>query len=117
LNDRSRDENINISIDKIIHDILQLSLPHLTVSKRYISLRYELLDLSCHIRDIRNPVIDIVDLSSSCQFPGNCLAYHLVIILHHISLDGHPVMGSLLQDTHITDTDQTHMKRPRDRGC
>ena len=41
----------------------------------------------------------------------------LLIIFHYICLDWHSVHRRLLQNTHISDSNQTHMQRTWDRRC
>ena len=115
LDDRRGHKHVNLPVDKVIHDALQFVLLHPAVRKTYVCLRHQLLDHGRHIRDVVDPVIDIVDLSFSGKFPDDRLPHQFLIVFADKSLDGLPVPRRLLQHTHIPDSDQAHMQRPRDR--
>ena len=108
-------KHIDVPIDEIQHDSLQFMFVHLAVGKCDICLRYESRDMIRDLINVINPVIDIVHLSASGKFTVNGFPHHLVIILHYIGLDRKPVNRRLLQNTHVTYPDQTHMERPWDR--
>ena len=91
--------------------------PHLPVCICHICIRHKFLDLRCHFSYILDTVIDIVHLSLAGNFSFDCLPDHLIILLHHIGLDRHPVNWCFFQHTHVTDSDQTHMKRSGNRCC
>ena len=110
-------QHINLPVDEIRHDPLQLMLPHLTVSKSNHRLRHHSLDLPCYLVNIRHPVVYIIHLSASRQFPVNSLPDHFFIVFHHIGLDGRAVYRRLFQHAHVADPGQTHMQRPGDRSC
>ena len=69
-----------------------------------------------HFRDIVHPVIYIIDLPASSEFPAYRLPHGLLVIFHYICLNGHTVHRRFLQNTHIPDPDQTHMKSPGNRS-
>ena len=115
LDDRSGDQHINLPFNKGIHDLFQLMFLHLSMGKCNICLRYQFLDPMCHLCDSLYPVIDIVDLSLSCQFPADGSADHLFIIFTHIGLDRHTVNRRFFQHAHVADPCQTHMKRSWNR--
>ena len=115
LDDGGRHQHVDVAVDKIVHDALQLALLHLAVSERYICLRQQLCDFICHLHDSIDTVIDIVNLPAPRQLAADRFAHHFFIILHNIGLDSGPLHRRLLQHAHITDTDQAHMQRARDR--
>ena len=115
LNDRGRYQDVNIPVDKVIHNVFQLALPHLSVGIGHRRVRQKTGKAPGHIRNVTDPVIDIVNLSAPGELPLDRLTDHLVAVFDHISLDGHPVLGRLLQHTHIPDPDQAHMERSGDR--
>ena len=90
-------------------------LLHLPVCKSHIRLRHQLGKGVCHLHNGIDPIIDIINLTSPCQFPADGLPDHLLIVFHHISLNRYPFTWRLLQHTHIPDTDQAHVKRSGDR--
>ena len=90
-------------------------LRHLPVSKRHCRVRNKFLHMICNFRNITYPVIYIIHLSVPIQFSLNSFTDHLIIVLHHICLDRHPIHRRLFQHAHIADSNQTHMQRPRDR--
>ena len=96
LNDGGGDKYINFTVDEAIHDLFQLMLVHLAVGKRYVGLR----DQFCHaVGDliyIVDPVVDVIDLTASGDFPADCLPDHLLIVLHNIGLNGGSVHRRLL---------------------
>ena len=106
----SRNQDINIAVNKAIHDLFQLVLPHLSVGKGYICLRYQFRDPVGDLFNIIYPVVYIIHLSPSCHFSGDGFPDQFLVIFHHIGLDGHSVHRSFFQYTHIPDPDQAHMK-------
>ena len=117
LNDRSRNKHIDISIDKCKHDSFKFTLAHLSVCKIHPRLRKKFRDSGSHICNVIDTVINIIYLSASSKLTVNRLTDGLFIILHNVRLDRHTVHRRLLQDTHITNTDHTHMKGSRNRCC
>ena len=117
LNNRGRHQHIDFSLDKIEHDPLQFVFLHLSMSKCHICLRHQLGDLGSNIPDIIDTIINIINLSASCHLTYNCLADHLFIIFAHKSLNGQTIVGSFLQHTHITDSNETHVQSTRNGSC
>ena len=78
-------------------------------------LRHQRCDLVCHLHDRIDPVIDIVNLPSACQFPADGFAHHLFIIFHDISLDRYALHRCFFKNTHVADSDQAHVQRSWDR--
>ena len=117
LYDRCRYQYINLTINEIIHNPFQFVFPHLSVCIGNRQIRHQFLHMSCHFSYILDTVIDIVHLSLAGNFSFDCLPDHLIILLHHIGLDRHPVNWCFFQHTHVTDSDQAHMKGSRDRSC
>ena len=115
LNDRRRHQHINITIDEIKHNLLKLMLLHLSMCKCHVRFRHKARDLVRNILDIIDAVVHIIHLSLSGQFPHDCLPYHFLIVFHNIGLDRLTLSGCFLKHAHITDTDKTHMKCPRNR--
>ena len=76
----------------------------------------QLLEVPRHIRNVVDSVVDIIHLPAAGEFSLDGLPHHLVIVFHHISLDRHTVLWSLLQHAHIPDPDQAHMQGSRDRS-
>ena len=115
--DRGGNQHIDLPADKVIHNSFQFSFLHLSVGKRHISLGNQRLNGSRYICNIIDPVIYIVHLAFPRQLPYDGFPDHLLIIFHYISLDRHTVLRSFLQNTHVPDPHQAHMKRSRNRGC
>ena len=116
LNDRCGNQHIHITIDKIIHYLLQLPLTHLPMSKIHPGFRHKFGYAKSYLSNIIDTVVYIVDLAAAAKLPADSLPDSLLIILHNISLDGHTIHRRFFQNTHVTDTDQAHMKRTRDRS-
>ena len=117
LNDRGGNQHINIPVYKGIHHILQFPLTHLAMSKIHPCIRHQLRNTQGNICNIRHSIINIINLSASAQFPVDSLSDCLFIIFHNICLDRHSVHRRLLQDTHIPDSDQAHMKSTGNGRC
>ena len=115
LNDRCRHKHIGIAVDKIKHDLLELVLRHLSVCIDDVCRRNELLDLSCNLLDVLDTIIYIVNLSAPRKLTIDRLANHLLVVLHHISLDWNSVNRRFFEHAHITDSDKAHMQSPRNR--
>ena len=116
LNDRRGYQNVNLPVDESVHDLFQLPLFHLSVGKSHIGLRHQLCDHVGHLRNGLHPVVDIVDLSAAGKFPVDGFPDHLFIVFAHKRLNRDSFSGRLLENTHIADSDQTHMHRPWNRG-
>ena len=118
LNNARRDQHIDITVNKIIHNAFQFSLLHLPVGKGDPGLRYQRTHSCCDIRDRIDTVIYIIDLPASCQFAGDRFPYQFLIVFHHKRLDRETVLRSFFQYAHVPDPDQTHVQGTRDRcGC
>ena len=91
---------------------------HLSMSKFYICIWYQLLNLRSKLLYIIYPVIYIIHLSLSRQLSGNSLPGKLFVVLHDICLYRSSVNRSLLKQAHIPYSNQAHVKSSRDRcGC
>ena len=88
-------QHIDLAVDEIQHDALQLMLFHLPVGKSHPGLRHQLLHMGCHVGDVMYLIIHEIDLSAPCQFPFDGLTDDLVVVFHHVGLDGQPVDGRL----------------------
>ena len=118
LNDGGGHQHVNFPVDKIRHNPLQLMLPHLAMGKCDHSIRHKGLNTASHLINIRHTIVYIIHLTVSCQLAVDCLTHHLLIVFHHIGLNGSPVHRRLLQHTHIAYACQAHMKGPGNRrGC
>ena len=115
LDDRRRHQHIDLAVDEAQHDILELRLRHLAMRIRDARLRAELLHMPRDVCDVIDPVVDIVHLAVSRKLAVDRLAHELVVVLHDIGLDRHTVDRRLLEHRHVTDADQRHVQRPRDR--
>ena len=78
-------------------------------------LRAELLHMPRDVRDVVDPVVYIVHLAVSRKLTVDRLAHEFVVVLHDVGLDRHTVDRRLLEHRHVTDADQRHVQRPRDR--
>ena len=105
-------QHVNLPVDKSHHDFFQLPLPHLPVGEGHICLRHQLRDLVGYLVDVIDPVIHIEYLAAPGHFPGDGLPDQLIVVFHHIRLNGQTVLGRLLQHAHIPDSDEAHVKCP-----
>ena len=88
---------------------------HLAMCKRYLCLRHQFCDLICHLHNGIDPVINVVNLPAPRQLPADRFAHHLFIIFHHVCLDRHTLLRRFFQHAHVTDSDEAHAQRPRNR--
>ena len=90
--------------------------PHLPVCICHICIRHKFLDLPLPFQ-----LYPGHGYRHSTPVPGGNFSLiasdHLIILLHHIGLDRHPVNWCFFQHTHVTDSDQAHMKRSGNRCC
>ena len=117
LDDRSRNQYIDISVDKRKHNSFKFTLTHLPVCKIHSRIREKFRNSGCHICYIIDTVVHIIYLPASSKFAVNCLTDGLFIILHNIRLNRYTIHRRLFKDTHIADTDHAHMKGSRNRCC
>ena len=78
-------------------------------------LRHKLGDPGGDIRDVIDAVIDIIDLPVPRQFTGDRLPHQFFIVLADKGLDRQSVLRRFLEDAHVADADQAHMKCSRNR--
>ena len=90
-------------------------LVHLTVRIGNICLRAELRNLRRDIGNALYSVVNIIHLPVSCKFSVNRLAGHLRAVFHDKCLNRPAVKRRLLQDAHVADSDQAHVKRSGNR--
>lgn len=116
LDDRRRDQHINLMIDKPVHDVLQLSFMHLSMRILNNCIRYKGCNLRCDHLYIIYPVIYIIYLTIPRQLTLDRFFDKFGIKLHDIGLDRPSVNRRFFQNTHIPNTDQAHMKCTRNRS-
>ena len=109
------DQDIDVRVDKIVHDVLDLLGVHLPVGVGDPGLRHQFLHLFRHIRDRGHMIVDKIDLSVPGQLSADRLPDGLLIVLHDKGLDRKPVLRRFLQDAHIPDPGEAHVERARDR--
>ena len=90
-------------------------LIHLTMGKGHIRVGHERRHMVCHLVDVIDTVVDIINLSAPRQLPVNRLAHHLVVVLHDVGLNRQAIHRRFLQDAHIPDANETHMQGTRNR--
>ena len=117
LDDGRRNQDLDLAVDEIHHDLLQGRLRHLPVGVRYRSIRHQFPDAVRERVYVLDAVIHIVDLAVARQFAVYGLAHQFVLVLADIGLDGHAVAGRLRQHRHVADADQAHVQRTRDGCC
>ena len=117
LNDGRADQNVDLAVHKIHHDVFELVLFHLTMRIDHPRFRHQRLNLCRDLIDIADPVVDIVDLTVARHLSPDCLADNLVAVLHDIGLNRQTVHRSLFQNAHVTDSGQRHVESPRNRRC
>ena len=74
------------------------------------SIRHKGLNTASHLVNIRYTIVYIIHLTVSCQLAVDCLTHHLLIVFHHIGLNGSPVHRRLLQHTHIPYAAHSHIQ-------
>ncbi len=116
LDNGSGHQHVDVAVYKVKHDFLQLPFLHLSVGKDHMGSGHQFRYMKGHILDVADPVIHIIHLSVSGQLPVNGFPHHLVVVFHHIGLDGNPVHGRFLQNAHVPDPHKAHVEGPRD-GC
>ena len=79
----------------------------------HTGLGQKIADPPCHISNIVNPVIDIINLSAPLHLALDRLADGFFIIFHDKGLNRQAVHRCLLQKAHITNADQAHMQGSR----
>ena len=60
--------------------------------------------------------MQIINLSSPCQLPMNCVPYKLFVAFHYKGLDGKPLLRRLLKQAHVPYARKTHMQSSWYRG-
>ena len=83
---------------------------HLPVGEYNVCLRHQRRHVVCHLVDVIDTVVDIINLSAPRQLPVNRLAHHLVVVLHDVGLNRQAVYRRFLQNTHVPDADEAHMQ-------
>ncbi len=108
-------QHIDFPVDKIEHNFFQLMLLHLTVGIGHSRLRHQRCNLCRHIRNIVHTIVYIIHLPASGQLSGDGLPHQLVIIFTHKRLNGLPVSRGFLQNAHISNPNEAHVKGPWNR--
>ena len=117
LNNSGGNQYIHISIDKIIHYLLQFPLTHLSMCKIHSGLRHKSGYPKGYFGNVIDSIIYVIHLSTPAKLPADGFPNSLLIILHNVCLDRHTIHRRLFQNAHITDTDETHMKSSRNWRC
>ena len=110
LNNSSGYQYVNIPVNKAIHDLLQLVLPHLPMGKGHISFRYQFCHPVGDLVNVIHPIVYIIHLTASGQLPGYRLPDQFFIVFHNKCLDRHSIHRCFFQYAHVPDTDQAHVK-------
>ena len=66
------------------------------MGKGHLGIGHQRGHMACDLIDIADSVVYIIYLTAPGQLPVDGLPDHLVIVLHHIRLDGYTLHGRLL---------------------
>ena len=116
-NNRGADQNINLAVRHLVHNLCNLFLTHFAVNDADSRIRKPLLP---HVRtslDGLHAVVQVVYLSAASQLTPDGIEQHAVVLLKHERLHRMAVLRRLLDGGHIADTGQRHVERARDRRC
>ena len=73
-------------------------------------------NLAGRLLDGLHPVVQIVHLPTTANFPPDGAHQHRPVVLQHVGLYWLPVLGRLVDDGHIPQAGQRHVQRPGDGG-
>ena len=117
LDDSRGYQHIDLSVYKVKHDFFQLPLLHLSMGVDHYCIFGQLLNVGRNFIDSLHSVIDIVHLAVSGQLACDRLTNHLIVVFHHIGLDGKTIHRRLLKYAHVPDPYQAHMQGPGNGRC
>ena len=116
LDDRSRNEDVGPSFDKIKHRVLECFLTHPAVAHRCDRIRHEALDRLPYLIKPRDPVVYYKYLSAARKLTLDRVPQYLLFVRSHVCVDRKPVPRRLVDDADILDARERHIQSPRYRG-
>ena len=99
---------------EVQHHVLQRVFTHLPVRDADARLRHQLVQAVVHLFNAAHAVVEEVDLSPARQLPPDGLADHVIVVFHHVGLDGQAFLRRRFQNAHVADARHAHMQRARD---
>ena len=116
LDDRRRDQNVEVLAHEAEHDLLEHLLVHLAVTDAEARLRHELAQLVGQAIDVVDAVVDEVDLAAAVDLAQDHLADQLILGRGDERPDRQPGLRRGVDHADVADAGQRHVQRARDRG-
>ena len=99
---------------EVQHHVLQRVFAHLSVGDADARLGHELVQPVVHLLDAAHAVIEEVHLPAARQLAPDGLADHVIVVFHHVGLDGQAFLRRRFQNAHVADARHAHVQRARD---
>ena len=115
LDDRRRQQHVELARDEVEHRALERVLAHLPVADDDPRFRHEPLDQVADREDRLDAVVDEVHLPAARQLVADRAADDLLIELDDVGLNRQAILRRRLDDRHVADADERHVQRPRNR--
>ena len=118
LDDGGADQNLNLAVHHPRHDAGNLLLGHLPMGDVYhhrVIIQHR-PNLAGYLLDGLHPVVQIVHLPTTANFPPDGVHQHRPVMLQHVGLYWLPVLGRLVDDGHIPQAGQSHVQGSWDGG-
>src|SRR6266540_1083994 len=116
LDDRGREEDVELLVHEPRHHLLELPLRQLAVGDADAGAGHHVGEELLHRRDGADPVVDEEDLSAAPELVLDRLAHRGGVELHDEGADGAPVLRRRGDDGEVAHPREAHVQRARDRG-
>jgi hypothetical protein len=115
LDDRGRNEHVDVALDEAGHHGLELALGHLAVANGDARLGNELFERAGDGVDRLDPVVNVIHLTAAIELGHDRALHDRIGRRHDDGLDRHPILGRGLNQREITHAHERHLQRARNR--
>src|SRR5581483_4185897 len=115
LDDRRRQQHVELARDEVEHRALERVLVHLAVADDDACFGNETLNQAADREDRLDAVVDEEHLPAARDLVADRAPDHFLVELHDVGLDRQAILRGRLDDRHVADADERHVQRPRNR--
>ena len=113
LDDRRAQQDVELAVIEIEHDLLEVALRHLSVSDAQIGLGHEFRELLLDTANLLHTIVNEIHLATTLDFAQTGFANDDVVPLADEGLDGESFGGWRRNERHVTNSAQCHVHRSR----
>src|SRR5579875_4161037 len=112
---RRADQDVDAVVDKVVHHDFQLPFLHLPVSDRDLSLGHQRAQMTRHVFDVLDPVMDEEHLTAAVEFAQDDLADEAIVEIGDVGMNRLAVHRRGLDDGQVANPQHRHVQGARNR--